>query len=183
MDTFPPSSLRLTDFSHGGGCGCKISPSVLRDIIARSSLAIVPRDLLVGIETADDAACDRINDRQAIVATTDFFMPIVDDPFDFGAIAAANAVSDVYAMGGTPLFALALVGMPINTLPIETVRRILEGGTSVCAKAGIPVAGGHTIDSLEPIYGLVAIGIVDPPRVMRNSTAQAGHQLVLTEGV
>src|ERR1700724_2218827 len=150
MDTSPPSTLRLTDFSHGGGCGCKISPSVLRDIIARAWPGIVPRDLLVGIETADDAAVYQINERQAIVATTDFFMPIVDDPYDFGAIAATNAISDVYAMGGTPLFALALVGMPIKELPVETIRRILEGGEAVCAKAGIPIAGGHTIDSIEP---------------------------------
>src|SRR6266436_8680588 len=139
MDTSAPSTLRLTDFSHGGGCGCKISPSVLRDIIARSSPGIVPRDLLVGIETADDAAVYRINDRQAIVATTDFFMPIVDDPFDFGAIAAANALSDVYAMGATPLFALAMVGMPLDKLPVETMRSVLEGGESICAKAGIPI--------------------------------------------
>src|SRR6266436_4147939 len=136
MDTSAPATLRLTDFSHGGGCGCKISPSVLRDIIARSSPGIVPRDLLVGIETADDAAVYRINDRQAIVATTDFFMPIVDDPFDFGAIAATNAISDVYAMGGTPLFALALVAMPIDKVPLETIRRILDGGEAVCARAG-----------------------------------------------
>jgi selenide,water dikinase len=179
MDTSPRSTLRLTDFSHGGGCGCKISPSVLRDIIARSSLGIVPRDLLVGIETADDAAVYRINERQAIVATTDFFMPIVDDPFDFGAIAAANALSDVYAMGGTPLFALAVVGMPVDRLPIDTIRRILDGGESLCAKAGVPVAGGHTIDSVEPIYGLVAIGLVDPEHLKRNRGALAGDALIL----
>ena len=179
MDTSPPPALRLTEFSHGGGCGCKISPSVLREIIARSSPGIIPRDLLVGIETADDAAVYRINDRQAIVATTDFFMPIVDDPFDFGAIAATNALSDVYAMGGTPLFALALVGMPVDRLPVDTIRRILEGGEAICAKAGIPVAGGHTIDSVEPIYGLVAIGQVDPRRIKRNVGARAGDALVL----
>jgi selenide, water dikinase len=135
--------------------------------------------LLVGIETADDAAVYQLNDRQAIVATTDFFMPIVDDPYDFGAIAATNALSDVYAMGGTPLFALALVGMPIDRLPVETIRRILEGGEAVCAKAGIPVAGGHTIDSVEPIYGLVAIGQVDPRRIKRNVGARPGDALVL----
>src|SRR6202171_2437858 len=179
MDTSPPSTLRLTDFSHGGGCGCKISPSVLRDIIARSSMGIVPRDLLVGIETSDDAAVYRINERQAIVATTDFFMPIVDDPFAFGAIAAPTAISAVYAMGGQPLFALALVGMPVNQIPLEVIRRILEGGESVCARAGIPIAGGHTIDSVEPIYGLVAIGLVDPRKLKRNRGAQAGDLLIL----
>jgi selenide,water dikinase len=179
MDTSPPLPLRLTEFSHGGGCGCKISPSVLREIISRASPGIIPRDLLVGIETADDAAVYRINDRQAIVATTDFFMPIVDEPFDFGAIAAANALSDVYAMGGTPLFALALVGMPVDRLPLETIRRILDGGESVCARAGVPVAGGHTIDSVEPIYGLVAIGLVDPEHIKRNRGALAGDALIL----
>jgi selenide,water dikinase len=173
----PP--LRLTSFSHGGGCGCKIAPGVLREILAGSAAGIVPSQLLVGIETSDDAAVYQINDRQAIVATTDFFMPIVDDPYDFGAIAATNAISDVYAMGGTPLFALALVGMPVNKLPIETIRQILAGGEAVCARAGIPVAGGHTIDSVEPIYGLVAIGIVDPAKLKRNGGARAGDQLIL----
>jgi selenide,water dikinase len=178
MDT-SPATTHLTDFSHGGGCGCKISPSVLRDIIGRLSPGVVPRDLLVGIETADDAAVYRINDRQAIVATTDFFTPIVDDPSDFGAIAAANALSDVYAMGGTPLFALAVVGMPVGRLPVDTIRRILEGGEGMCAKAGVPVAGGHSIDSVEPIYGLVAIGLVDPDRIKRNRGALAGDALIL----
>ncbi len=171
--------LRLTQFSHGGGCGCKIAPGVLREIIAKSGGSVLPKELLVGIETADDAAVYRINDHQAIVATTDFFMPIVDDPFDFGAIAATNAISDVYAMGGTPLFALALVGMPVNKLPLETIRRILDGGESVCARAGIPIAGGHTIDSVEPIYGLVAIGLVDPRNLKRNAGARPGDALVL----
>ena len=171
--------LRLTQFSHGGGCGCKIAPGVLEQILARGAPGILPKELLVGIETSDDAAVYRINDRQAIVATTDFFMPIVDDPFDFGAIAATNAISDVYAMGGQPLFALALVGMPVNQLPLDTIRKILEGGESVCARAGIPVAGGHTIDSVEPIYGLVAIGLVDPKNVKRNSGARPGDKLIL----
>jgi selenide,water dikinase len=139
----------------------------------------VPRELLVGIETADDAAVYQINETQAIVATTDFFMPIVDDPYDFGAIAATNAISDVYAMGATPLFALALVGMPVDRLPVDTIRRILEGGEAVCARAGIPIAGGHTIDSVEPIYGLVAIGLVDPVHLKRNAGAQPGDRLVL----
>jgi len=173
----PP--LRLTSFSHGGGCGCKIAPAVLSEILAKAGDSSVPPQLLVGIETADDAAVWKLNDTQAIVATTDFFMPIVDDPFDFGAIAATNAISDVYAMGGTPLFALALVGMPIDKLPVEVIRRILEGGESVCAKAGIPVAGGHTIDCVEPIYGLVAIGVVDPRNLKRNAGAKPGDVLVL----
>jgi selenide, water dikinase len=171
--------LRLTQFSHGGGCGCKIAPAVLSEIIAKSGAAAMPGALLVGIETSDDAAVWQLNEHQAIVATTDFFMPIVDDPFDFGAIAATNAISDIYAMGGTPLFALALVGMPIDKLPLSTIRRILEGGESVCAKAGIPIAGGHTIDSVEPIYGLVAIGVVDPKNIKRNAGAVPGDRLVL----
>jgi selenide,water dikinase len=179
MNAPDATSLRLTQFSHGGGCGCKIAPAVLREIIARSAPGIVPKQLLVGIETADDAAVYQLNNHQAIVATTDFFMPIVDDPYDFGAIAATNALSDVYAMGGTPLFALALVGMPVDRLPLDTIRRILEGGEAICAKAGIPVAGGHTIDSVEPIYGLVAIGQVDPRRLKRNVGARAGDALVL----
>ncbi len=171
--------VRLTQFSHGGGCGCKIAPGVLEQILAKTAPGLIPKELLVGIETSDDAAVYRINDRQAIVATTDFFMPIVDDPFDFGAIAATNAISDVYAMGGQPLFALALVGMPVNQIPLEVIRKILEGGESVCARAGIPIAGGHTIDSVEPIYGLVAIGIVDPRNLKRNSGAKPGDKLIL----
>jgi len=171
--------VRLTQFSHGGGCGCKIAPGVLEQILSKSAPSLIPKELLVGIETSDDAAVYKINDRQAIVATTDFFMPIVDDPFDFGAIAATNAISDVYAMGGQPLFALALVGMPVSQIPLEVIRKILEGGESVCARAGIPIAGGHTIDSVEPIYGLVAIGLVDPRNLKRNAGAQPGDQLVL----
>jgi len=171
--------VRLTQFSHGGGCGCKIAPGVLEKILAKTSAAFVPPELLVGIETSDDAAVYKVNDHQAIIATTDFFMPIVDDPFDFGAIAATNAISDVYAMGGRPLFALALVGMPVSQIPVEVIRRILEGGESVCARAGIPIAGGHTIDSVEPIYGLVAIGLVDPRQLKRNVGARPGDRLVL----
>jgi len=179
MNAPDSSPLRLTSFSHGGGCGCKIAPGVLTELLAGGAAGVLPRELLVGIETSDDAAVYQLNDRQAIVATTDFFMPIVDDPFDFGAIAATNAISDIYAMGGTPLFALALVAMPIARLPAPTIRRILEGGESVCARAGIPIAGGHTIDSVEPIYGLVAIGVVDPSRLKRNAGAQPGDRLVL----
>jgi selenide,water dikinase len=181
MNAPDPVPLRLTEFSHGGGCGCKIAPGLLQEILAKASLgpSVLPPALIVGVETADDAAVYRINDRQAIVATTDFFMPIVDDPRDFGAIAATNAISDVYAMGGTPLFALALVGMPIDKLPLATIRAILQGGEDVCAKAGIPIAGGHTIDSVEPIYGLVAIGLVDPAHLKRNAGARPGDRLVL----
>jgi len=174
---------RLTSLAHGGGCGCKLAPGVLESIIATTAKSFVPKELLVGIETSDDAAVYQINDDQAIVATTDFFMPVVDDPFDFGAIAATNAISDVYAMGGTPLFALAVVGMPIDKLPVETIRRILEGGESVCKRAGIPIAGGHSIDSVEPIYGLVAIGLVNPRHMKRNSDACAGDKIVLGKGL
>ena len=170
---------RLTQLSHGGGCGCKIAPAVLEKILAGSAPGIVPPQLLVGTETSDDAAVYQVNPHQAIVATTDFFMPIVDDPFDFGRIAATNAISDVYAMGGTPLFALALVGMPVNVLPLDTIARILQGGESVCRAAGIPIAGGHTIDSVEPIYGLVAIGLVNPAHLKRNSGARPGDKLIL----
>ncbi|MCD6733826.1 MAG: selenide, water dikinase SelD [Burkholderiaceae bacterium] len=170
---------RLTSFSHGGGCGCKIAPGVLSDILQGASRLPVPPQLLVGIENADDAAVYRLNDEQALIATTDFFMPIVDDPFDFGRIAATNAISDVYAMGGTPIMALALVAMPVDRLPLDVIRRILEGGESVCAAAGIPIAGGHTIDSVEPIYGLVVLGIGHPDRIKRNTGARPGDRLVL----
>ena len=172
-------TIRLTQLSHGGGCGCKIAPAVLEKILAGMTPGIVPPQLLVGTETSDDAAVYQVNAQQAIVATTDFFMPIVDDPYDFGRIAATNAISDVYAMGGTPLFALALVGMPVKVLPLETIGKILAGGEAVCRAAGIPIAGGHTIDSVEPIYGLVAIGLVNPAHLKRNSGAQPGDKLIL----
>ena len=171
--------IRLTQFSHGGGCGCKIAPAVLTEILASSPVRGLPKELLVGSETSDDAAVYRLNDKQALVATTDFFTPIVDDPYDFGRIAATNAISDIYAMGGRPIFALALVGMPLEKLPVSVIQKILEGGESVCAEAGIPIAGGHSIDTLEPIYGLVALGLVHPDRVKRNSSAQAGDSLIL----
>jgi selenide,water dikinase len=170
---------RLTSLSHGGGCGCKIAPGVLSSILKGTSAMPIPPELLVGIETSDDAAVYQLNDEQALIATTDFFMPIVDDPFDFGRIAATNAISDVYAMGGTPIMALALVAMPIAVLSLETIGRILEGGASVCRAAGIPIAGGHTIDSVEPIYGLVALGLVHPARVKKNASARVGDRLVL----
>ena len=179
MTSFPTPTPRLTSLSHGGGCGCKIAPGVLADLLARSPSAGAFSQLLVGTETSDDAAVYRLNDEQAVVATTDFFMPIVDDPFDFGRIAATNALSDVYAMGGTPIMALALLAMPIKVLPPDVIGEILRGGESVCAQANIPIAGGHSIDSVEPIYGLAAIGVVNPRNVKRNSTAVADDVLLL----
>lgn len=172
---------RLTSLAHGGGCGCKLSPGVLRDILSKTPQAAAFANLLVGTETSDDAAVWRLNHEQALVATTDFFMPVVDDPFDFGRIAATNALSDVYAMGGKPIFALALVGMPVNVLSTGTIGRILAGGASVCAEAGIPIAGGHSIDSVEPIYGLVALGLVHPDRVLTNRGAREGDVMILTK--
>jgi selenide,water dikinase len=177
------SEIKLTRLSHGGGCGCKIAPALLQQILGEVKIKLPYANLLVGTETSDDAAVYRLNDQQAIIATTDFFMPIVDDPFDFGRIAATNALSDVYAMGGTPIMALAIVGMPINKLPVEAIRAILQGGESVCQAAGIPLAGGHSIDSTEPIYGLVAIGIVHPDRLKKNSEAHAGDVLILGKGL
>src|SRR5712691_6699900 len=156
------SDVRLTSLSSGGGCGCKIAPAALTEILAKVPRQFLDPALLVGTESSDDAAVYRINDEQAIVATTDFFMPIVDDPYDFGRIAATNAISDVYAMGGKPFMALALLGVPVGKLPVEAIQRIVAGGQSVCAAAGIPIAGGHSIDSPEPIYGLVALGLVHP---------------------
>ena len=179
MNGTPEQTIKLTAFSHGGGCGCKIAPGVLAEILKHSHGFPVPKELMVGIETADDAAVYQLNDEQALIATTDFFMPIVDDPYDFGRIAATNAISDVYAMGGTPIMALALVGMPVNKLPLETIGLILRGGEAICAEAGIPIAGGHTIDAVEPIYGLVVLGLVHPSRVKRNAAAKDGDVLIL----
>src|SRR5882672_701432 len=174
-----PEKIRLTQFSHGGGCGCKIAPAVLSEILASTPIRGLPKELLVGTETSDDAAVYRLNDTQALVATTDFFTPIVDDPHDFGRIAATNAISDVYAMGGTPIMALAIVGMPLEKLPVSVIQQILEGGEAVCAAAGIPIAGGHSIDTLEPIYGLVALGLIHPKKIKRNSSAKPGDVLIL----
>jgi selenide,water dikinase len=174
---------RLTSLAHGGGCGCKLAPGVLAEILSGMPAAAGFANLMVGTETSDDAAVWRLNDSQALVATTDFFMPVVDDPRDFGRIAATNALSDVYAMGGTPILALAIVGMPIGKLAPETIRAILAGGAAVCAAAGIPIAGGHSIDSVEPIYGLVALGLVHPDQVMTNRTARAGDALILTKAL
>ncbi|MGZ8364601.1 MAG: selenide, water dikinase SelD [Caulobacteraceae bacterium] len=177
------SPARLTSFAHGGGCGCKLSPAVLREILAGMPAMGGFPNLLVGPETSDDAAVWRLNGEQALVATTDFFMPVVDDPYDFGRIAAANALSDVYAMGASPILALAIVGMPVDKLPAETIGQILAGGASICTEAGVPVAGGHSIDSVEPIYGLVALGLVHPDKLLTNKSARAGDTLILTKGL
>lgn len=179
----PRDAPRLTSLAHGGGCGCKLAPAVLQELIARVPAVPIPPHLLVGLETGDDAAVWRLNDTQALVATTDFFTPIVDDPRDFGRIAAANALSDVYAMGGAPIMALALLGMPLGKLSTTIAGEILAGGASICAEAGIPVAGGHSIDSPEPIYGLVALGLVHPGRILRNGGAQDGDALLLTKAL
>ena len=178
-----PSEPRLTSLSHGGGCGCKIGPGILSEILKRTASMPLPEELLVGIETADDAAVYQLNGEQALIATTDFFMPIVDDPHDFGRIAATNAISDVYAMGGRPIMALALVAMPINRLSLQTIGRILEGGGSACRSAGIPIAGGHSIDSVEAIYGLVVMGLAHPAHIRRNADSQPGDVLVLGKPV
>lgn len=175
--------VRLTSLAHGGGCGCKLAPSVLQELLAGHPQAKPFAQLLVGAETSDDAAVWKLDDNTCIVATTDFFMPVVDDPRDFGRIAATNAISDVYAMGAKPIFALAILGMPLGKLPVEIVRGILEGGASVCADAGIPVAGGHSIDAPEPIYGLAVIGICKPEQVRRNTGAKPGDALILTKGI
>jgi selenide,water dikinase len=175
--------IKLTSLAHGGGCGCKLAPSVLQQLLADQPAAAHFSELLVGTETADDAAVWRLDDNTCVIATTDFFMPMVDDPFDFGRIAATNAISDVYAMGGRPIMALAILGMPIDKLPADTVREILKGGAAVCAAAGIPVAGGHSIDCPEPVYGLAVIGTCRPESVRRNSGVQAGDALILTKPV
>ena len=171
--------VRLTSLAHGGGCGCKIAPGVLSEILKATPLRLPPKELIVGRENSEDAAVYRLNDTQALIATTDFFMPIVDDPYEFGRIAATNAISDVYAMGGQPIMALALLGMPINQLPVEVIGRITAGGEAMCAEAGIPIAGGHSIDTVEPIYGLVVLGLVHPDKVKRNNGAKAGDSLIL----
>lgn len=177
----PLAPLRLTSFSHGGGCGCKIAPGVLSEILKNSGGGLIPPELMVGIETADDAAVYRLNDKQALIATTDFFMPIVDDPFDFGRIAATNAISDIYAMGADPLMAIAILGWPVNVLPPEVAREVVRGGRAVCDAAGIPLAGGHSIDAPEPIFGLAVTGVVEKRHLKRNDTATAGCRLYLTK--
>ena len=175
--------VKLTSLAHGGGCGCKLAPAVLQELLADQPIASPFKQLLVGTETGDDAAVWQVDDNTCIVATTDFFMPVVDDPYDFGRIAATNAISDVYAMGAKPIMALAILGMPLDKISTDVVREILKGGASVCAAAGIPVAGGHSIDAPEPIYGLVAIGLCRPEQVRRNADAKPGDALILTKAL
>ena len=175
--------VRLTSLAHGGGCGCKLAPAMLQELLANQPAAAPFRQLLVGVETSDDAAVWKIDDSTCVVATTDFFMPVVDDPFDFGRIAATNAISDVYAMGAKPIMALAILGMPLNKIAVDDVRQIIAGGNAVCASAGIPVAGGHSIDAPEPIYGLAVIGLCRPDQVRRNADARPGDALILTKGL
>jgi selenide, water dikinase len=182
-DVSPPlPDFRLTELAHGGGCGCKLAPAVLQQLLRGQAVALFPR-LLVGTETSDDAAVWQLSDDQCVIATTDFFMPIVDDPHDFGRIAATNAISDIYAMGGTPILALAILGMPLGKLPVEIAREILAGGAAACAGAGIPVAGGHSIDTAEPIYGLAVIGTARPEEIRRNAGARPGDALILTKAI
>jgi selenide,water dikinase len=178
-----PAPIRLTSLAHGGGCGCKLAPAVLQQLLASEPAALPYRQLLVGTETGDDAAVWKVDDNLCVVATTDFFMPVVDDPHDFGRIAATNAISDIYAMGARPIMALAILGIPVDKMPTDMVRGILKGGADACASAGIPVAGGHSIDSPEPIYGLAVIGICRPDQVRRNADAQAGDALILTKAI
>ena len=180
MNDYP---VKLTELAHGGGCGCKLAPNVLQQLLADQPSVSPFKQLLVGTETADDAAVWQLDDNTCIIATTDFFMPMVDDPSDFGRIAATNAISDVYAMGGRPIMALAILGMPVDKIPAEMVREILKGGAAVCAAAGIPIGGGHSIDCPEPVSGLAVIGTCRPENVRRNSAARAGDSLILTKGI
>ena len=173
--------IRLTQYSHGAGCGCKISPQVLEVILAGSGAQNLDPKLWVGNASRDDAAVYAIDDERGVVSTTDFFMPIVDDPFDFGRIAATNAISDIYAMGGDPLMAIAILGWPVNVLAPEVAREVIRGGRSVCDAAGIPLAGGHSIDAPEPIFGLAVTGLVEKRHMKRNDTATAGCLLYLTK--
>lgn len=175
--------FRLTSLAHGGGCGCKLAPSVLRELLSEQPPGGPFERLLVGTETGDDAAVYQLDDETCLIATTDFFMPMVDDPYEFGRIAATNAISDVYAMGGKPLMALAILGMPLGKLPTSMVRDILRGGQAIAAEAGIPVAGGHSIDAPEPIYGLAVIGTATPAQIRKNASARAGDVLILTKAL
>lgn len=177
----PEEIVKLTQYSHGAGCGCKLSPRVLEEILSGSMVLPDNKNLLVGNHSKDDAAVYDMGNGTAIISTTDFFMPVVDDPFEFGRIAAANAISDVYAMGGKPLLAIAILGWPINKLSPHIAKQVIEGGKSICAEAGIPLAGGHSIDSPEPIFGLAVNGLVDISNIKQNNTAKAGDILYLTK--
>jgi len=174
---------RLTSFSHGAGCGCKLGPDQLAQVLGGLALPDMPPDVLVAADTGDDAAVYRIDDDRALVATLDFFTPIVDDPYDWGRIAATNAMSDVYAMGGTPFLGLNIVSWPVDDLPLDMLGRVLQGGIDAAAGVGFPVLGGHSITDPEPKYGMVVLGFVDPRRMLRNSTAVAGDTLLLTKPI
>ena len=173
--------IKLTEYSHGAGCGCKISPQVLSTILASQLPTFSDPNLLVGNQTRDDAAVYQLNDETGIISTTDFFMPIVDDPFTFGRIAATNAISDIYAMGGTPIMAIAILGWPVSKLPAEVAQQVVDGGRQACADAGIALAGGHSIDAPEPIFGLAVTGQIPLEKVKQNDTAKAGDKLYLTK--
>ena len=175
--------VKLTEYSHGGGCGCKIAPQVLDEILKSNSPSLVTEKLLVGNSSRDDAAVYDMGNGSAIISTTDFFMPIVNDAFDFGRIASANAISDVYAMGGTPMMAIAILGWPVNKLSAEVAAQVLEGARAICAEAAIPLAGGHSIDSPEPIFGLAVTGAVQLAHLKRNDTAREGDLLFLTKAL
>lgn len=179
----PDNKIRLTQYSHGAGCGCKIAPSVLETFLKTDYVAPDDPRLLVGNNTKDDAAVYDLGDGTGVISTTDFFMPIVDDPFEFGRVAATNAISDIYAMGGTPMMAIAILGWPINTLPAEVAQKVIDGGRHACGEAGIHLAGGHSIDSPEPIFGLAVTGRVELHNLKQNCTAQAGDQLFLTKPI
>lgn len=181
QDEMAADRIRLTQYSHGAGCGCKISPKILETILHSKMEKFVDPNLLVGNETKDDAAVYDIGNGIGIVSTTDFFMPIVDDPFDFGRIAATNAISDIFAMGGKPIMAIAILGFPINKLPADVAQRIVDGGRFACREAGIALAGGHSIDSPEPIFGLAVTGIINTDKIKKNASAQAGCHLYLTK--
>ena len=175
------SSVRLTQYSHGAGCGCKISPKVLSEILERVPAQARDPRLLVGYDARDDAAVYRIDDNQAVVSTTDFFMPIVDDPFDFGGIASVNAISDIYAMGAKPVVAIAILGWPLDKLDSAVAGEVLSGAREACSRAGIPLAGGHSIDAPEPIFGLAVTGLVHPDQIRSNTLARPGDELYLTK--
>lgn len=170
--------IKLTEYSHGAGCGCKISPKVLGTILASQLPSFDDPNILVGNQTRDDAAVYRLNDETGIISTTDFFMPIVDDPFTFGRIAATNAISDIYAMGGTPMMAIAILGWPVNVLPAEIAQQVVDGGRQACKDAGIMLAGGHSIDAPEPIFGLAVTGQIPLNELKQNDTAKAGDRLL-----